>query len=833
MKATVLRKEAAAEKGLDYRQITDIVQRFFAWEPGPVSSVVVRALSTVMRPLEQGSYGGRTLSGEPHRASWVSASPLTVFVLPEAGRRQKLFIAARLRNTGPINIIQDPPEGTKEKKKPKKTKSGKSKKMKGISDKLDEVGLSTGKHHDGGERCDSALEALIAIQNESEVALTVVPVVRAYHGLTPDAPPASMAARAYKFAPMPLIRKGTNWARTVRTARVKNCRPLVLSKWLESNPQPDLCSQAAGLRLELMSHIESERRACTGPPLPPKWEVKRHVLADPVLAVYMQDYALREGTTREAVLAEARDYVEEIMSEYRVGVARYFCKVVDYLFDKFLTGMEVDREGIRFLAECDSRSRIVMVCDHKSYVDSLLIGYTMFRCGMVPPQQAAGQNMDFWPMGWLLRHSGAFYIRRTFMGETLYKEVFCAYVRYLLNENYTSVVYIEGTRTRDGKLAKPKIGYLGILEDALRMGVCPDITLVPVYMSFDKIPDEASHVREMAGTRKVSETMGVFARMISSQRTKLGKAYVKFGTPLSFKSLLDKHGLRGAAEVACDEINRITVVTSRSLAGCALLAPGTSWLSEAEFEEAAGDLLGYCERRRLPLAVDADFEGIKAAVDLYAQEGYVTPEERDGEKGFRLEGYGRRFLEYNKNIQIAHFLEPALAAVVERARGGGEAGDEGQPGESLQFLKGLFSEEFVFSPSRADEAWKLDYQAYSGVLCSLLDSYLEGYLVACRAIGSLSPEEPVVTEEAVGLCFGEGERMLKEGSIRREESLSRIAFKNSLKCYRKMDLIDEVRRTDDDGKETVGLVVGDRFEERFEMADRIMGFLSQTGGSID
>ena len=84
MKATVLRKEAAAEKGLDYRQITDIVQRFFAWEPGPVSSVVVRALSTVMRPLEQGSYGGRTLSGEPHRASWVIASPLNVFVFRDS-----------------------------------------------------------------------------------------------------------------------------------------------------------------------------------------------------------------------------------------------------------------------------------------------------------------------------------------------------------------------------------------------------------------------------------------------------------------------------------------------------------------------------------------------------------------------------------------------------------------------------------------------------------------------------------------------------------------------------------------------------------------------------
>ncbi|MCJ7653477.1 MAG: glycerol-3-phosphate acyltransferase, partial [Actinobacteria bacterium] len=287
-----------------------------------------------------------------------------------------------------------------------------------------------------------------------------------------------------------------------------------------------------------------------------------------------------------------------------------------------------------------------MVCDHKSYADSLLIGYSMFRSGLVPPQQAAGRNMDFWPMGWLLRHSGAFYIRRTFEGETLYKEVFSAYVRHLLAENYTSVVYIEGTRTRDGKLAKPKIGYLGILEDALRMGVCPDITFVPVYLGFDKIPEEASHVKEMAGARKVSESMTVIARIITSIKTQLGKGYVKFGTPMSFRALLDEHGLRGAAEVACDEINRITVVTARSLAGCSLLATGTTWVSRTEFEQAAEDLLRFCERRRLPMAVDAGFEGVKAAVDLYAAEGYVVPEERNGEEGFLVEGYGRRFLEY-------------------------------------------------------------------------------------------------------------------------------------------------------------------------------------------
>ena len=103
--------------------------------------------------------------------------------------------------------------------------------------------------------CDFDLEALIAIQKESDIALTVVHCARAHHQLTPDAPPATMGARVCRFMPMQVVRKGTNWVRTFRNGRVKNCRPVVLSKWLEANPDDDLCAQAAELRHELMSNI--------------------------------------------------------------------------------------------------------------------------------------------------------------------------------------------------------------------------------------------------------------------------------------------------------------------------------------------------------------------------------------------------------------------------------------------------------------------------------------------------------------------------------------------------------------------------------------------------
>ena len=824
MRLTVTRDRArsetkekdAAEERLGYHETVEKLHQSFAWKPAAPAALLVKALSKVMRPLEHGTYGGRTLAGGPHRSSWVIASPLSVFVLPEKGYRHRVFLAARLRNTGPINIIEEAPGTASPGRKQRKER-----------DKAKEAGRQADGGARGAEGLDRKrpgreLEALVALQHESDVAVTVVPLVRAYHQMTPDAPAATMAARAYRLHPLHLLRKTTNWARTARTGRVKNCTPLVLSRWLEETPPGEIGSQAAALRLRLNGDIESERRACTGPPLPSNREVKRRVLADPVLNAYMQTYALEQGVTREAVIGEARGQIDEIASDYRVGVARYFCRAVDYAFDRLVDEVEVDREGIRFLSECDNRSRIVLVCSHKSYLDPLLIGYTLFRSGLVPPQQAAGLNLNIWPIGWLLRHSGAFYLRRTFTGETLYKEVFCAYVRYLLAENYTSVVYIEGTRSRDGKQQKPKTGYLGILADSLRMGVCGDITLVPVYLGYDKVPEESAHVREMAGGRKVSESVKGFARIYKSINTRLGRAYVKFGTPMSMKALLDEHGLKGTAEIATEGINRVTPVTARSLASCALLAPGGDWVSAGELERAADELLRFCERRRLPLAVDGDPGGVGRAVEWLASEGHVTPERRGEEDGFKVAGSGRRFLEYNKNIQLGHFLEPALSAVIERSSSGS---DDGARENADAFLRKLFDQEFTFSPDRVGETWKLDYQAYADVLSSLLDSYLEAYLAACLTAGSLEPGVPVPADEVVEMCFGTAEKMLEEGLVRREESPCRVAFKSALRSFRDMGLLEERREARGDGRDSVAYLSGERFDEVNEVADRIRSFL--------
>lgn len=784
---TVVKDRAdVAVRPLDFRETTQTVASAFGWRPGRFSRLLIKGLAFVLRPMEQGSYEGRAIAGEPHRAAWVIASPLNVFALGKAGYWNRVVLAARLRHPGEINVISI-------------NKRGQS------PSTADESipGDGGGNGYKPGD-----LENLIWIQQGSEVSLRLVPVARTSHQLSPGASGSSIAVRARKVSPLNVVRRASSYARTVRTARVKNCSPIILARWLEAHGAETPRTQAENLKISLCGNIESQRRACAGPPTIPVSEVKRRVLADPLLASYMQEYGLGHLMSREEVTAEALGYIDEIASDYRVGVVRWFARAVDMLFDRFLTGLEVDRAGIKYLSECESRARLVLVCSHKSYLDPLLIGYTLFRSGMVPPQQAAGLNLSFWPVGWLLRHSGAFYLRRTFAGETLYKEVFSAYVRYLLAENHITVVYIEGTRSRDGKLAKPRTGFMGILEDSLEMGICKEVMLVPVYLGYDKTPEEGAHVKEMAGGRKVSESVKGFGRIYKSMNTRLGKAYVKFGTPLSMSRLLREKGLEGAALEACHGINAVSPVTTRSVASAALLAGGGEWTGLDEVGNAMRFLIRFAVAKNSLMAADCNEAGVIKAIEWLETDGHVTREERNGEAGFAIKPEGRRFLEYNKNLSLHHFAGASLTAAARRGISGDSAGDEDV---LTRFLSGLLDEEFVFDPAAGPGIDSLD-SASLRVLASLMLPTLECYLVAARTCSSIDPSG-IKREDLVARCMETGDDMLLSGEIQRPESVCRTSIASAIRLFAASGRLEERREKVPGHRDKVRFERGERFSE--------------------
>ena len=239
-----------------------------------------------MRPLEQGSYEGRSLTGEPHRASWVIASPLNVFVVPSQGYWRRVVLAARLRHTGEINVVRVGPDP---------------------------------------QQASDVLEKVIAIQRESEVALRLVPVARTSHQVFQESGERidrrqSLQACAPEHRSAHLVSAadfshGTGQelqaAGPVRLARIAQRQRRCRARRRAAHGAPG-------------QHRVAEPRL-RGPAAMPAWEVKRRVLADPLLASYMQDYALKNGMTEDAVMDEAHGYIDEIsfrLSRRRGAVVR-------------------------------------------------------------------------------------------------------------------------------------------------------------------------------------------------------------------------------------------------------------------------------------------------------------------------------------------------------------------------------------------------------------------------------------------------------------------------------------------------------------------------------
>ena len=75
--------------------------------------------------------------------------------------------------------------------------------------------------------------------------------------------------------------------------------------------------------------------------------------------------------------------------------------------------------------------------------------------------------------GWLLRNSGAFYIRRSFGDDQLYWAVFTEYVQtHICNGDSPVEFYVEGTRSRTQKSLAPKFGRYGGLTSVINMCCC-------------------------------------------------------------------------------------------------------------------------------------------------------------------------------------------------------------------------------------------------------------------------------------------------------------------------------------------------------------------------
>ncbi|MBK9955482.1 MAG: glycerol-3-phosphate 1-O-acyltransferase PlsB [Rhodocyclaceae bacterium] len=331
--------------------------------------------------------------------------------------------------------------------------------------------------------------------------------------------------------------------------------------------EPDATRAVRKLARVLRVHFRRQRELAIGPDLSHRNTQVERLLAAPTVRKAIADEAATRGITHAEAHRRAWRCALEIPSDYSYGVARAFELFLEWLWNRLYDGIEI--RGIDALDGIEPGSGIIYLPCHRSHIDYLLLSFIIYRHGLTPPHVAAGINLNLPLVGPLLRRGGAFFIRRSFKGEPLYAAVFKEYLHLMISRGFPVEYFIEGTRSRTGRMLPPRTGMLAMTLGSYLRDYGRPLVLVPVYIGYEKLLEGHSFVEELAGQPKRKESLRGLLATVRSLRREFGKVHVGFGRPLSLAEYLDSEhpGWRNeSAEGAGSWLNATTSGVAHELA---------------------------------------------------------------------------------------------------------------------------------------------------------------------------------------------------------------------------------------------------------------------------
>lgn len=286
-------------------------------------------------------------------------------------------------------------------------------------------------------------------------------------------------------------------------------------------------------------HFLRARTAALGPTL-----LRRQVVVDGLLqSGGVQRAILQEvsqGMEEVKALRYARKCAEEIAADYSSSAINFMERFLGTIVWKRVF-KDIDVQGLDRLRAWAQNHEIIYMPSHRSHADYLLVSYTLYHAGLVPPHIAAGENLNLFAVGALLRRCGAFYLRRKFSGDGIYTAVFRAYVDSLIKRGYPIEFFPEGGRSRTGRLLAPKTGLLSMVAEAGLKQRARKVALVPVFIGYDKCWEVGSYAKELRGAQKTKESTAGLLKAGKILGKSYGKAYLNFGEPVVLQDYADQH----------------------------------------------------------------------------------------------------------------------------------------------------------------------------------------------------------------------------------------------------------------------------------------------------
>ena len=390
--------------------------------------------------------------------------------------------------------------------------------------------------------------------------------------------------------------------------------PLLLDSVLEDQTDP-----SKGLRKVsriLRVHFRQRRIATVGPDLSHHRALVNNVLTDAAVLKAIKAEAGDDRAVYERTMNKARSYALEIAAHMSYPTVRVLALFLGWLWNRLYGG--IDLNHLHRLHDVAKTNEVVYVPCHRSHFDYLLLSYIVYVQGLSLPYVAAGINLNIPVIGTILKRGGAFFLRRSFKGNRLYTTVFNAYLGCLLQRGYSVEYFIEGGRSRTGRLLDPKAGMLAMTVQSYLRNPKRPIVFMPVYFGYEKLIEGDSFINELGGAAKTKESLLGLFRSLRALRGYYGKVYVNVGEPIYLESMFDRKNpdwrdeagtlterpqwlneiIDDLGQSIMENINAAAAVTPISLLGAILLSTPKQKMGVLELERQLALSMSLLERCR-------------------------------------------------------------------------------------------------------------------------------------------------------------------------------------------------------------------------------------------
>ncbi len=570
------------------------------------------------------------------------------------------------------------------------------------------------------------------------------------------------------------------------------------------------------LRTLLRRFLKREGKVVRGPQLVPRAVLKSLVLDAPAMRRTAEEIAVAESIPVESVRRRMSKEFDTVASNFAWPVIRFFSWSMRPLWTRVFSGYDIRPEDLERIRMAMRDGTAVLVPCHKSHFDYLLMSWVLFWDDLIVPHVVAGINLAIWPVHYVLRACGAFFIRRSLQGQAVHAAVFSRYLRELVHHGYTVEFFIEGGRTRTGRLMPPRPGVLEMTLDAA-YSAAPGhhVTLLPVAIAYEQVAEEQSYESELRGAEKKKETMGELIKARSVLNRRFGRVFLRVGEPMRARDLLPpgwddldaaerKPLLREIGERVMHGVGSAMIVLPTSIVALGLMAHHRLGIRHDE-------LLGRLHRFHALLvrtgAPQADVlehpeAAFRHALDRYVRDGRILALGDGQDRIWQTIPAQRVLIDFHKNQVVHHLAGAAFAAAVLRA-----APEAPQRPDDLlaewTWFTGVMRREWSADPRASasdrlvaalddlvahgalklgDAGYEVADEALIAEVHGLVRALIESYLLVARAAAALTTKAVEAKLVTKGL-HASAEAELAAGAVTRPEAFADVALTNAISAF--------------------------------------------------